>query len=337
MLTTETVDRLFSSFENTAVLVIGDVMLDAYVWGSVERISPEAPVPIVTVEKNENRMGGAANVALNLASLEAKPVLCSVVGNDTRGNDFIGLLQKRGMSTAGIIQSNNRKTTTKFRIIGNNTQLLRVDDETTEQLTDDDNFMLKSKIKTILDSNPVKIIIFQDYDKGVISDDLIEYVVDIARNKNIPVAVDPKKKNFFSYKNVTLFKPNLKEIRDGLNMPVSASDITSVEAAVASLQKMLNADMVMNTLSEFGVYVRWKNEEGYETALHPAHIRNIADVSGAGDTVISVAALCLAGGLEPGDMTAIANLAGGLVCEKVGVVPIDKNLLKEEVVKTLTF
>ena len=337
MLTTETVDRLFSSFENTAVLVIGDVMLDAYVWGSVERISPEAPVPIVTVEKNENRMGGAANVALNLASLEAKPVLCSVVGNDTRGNDFIGLLQKRGMSTAGIIQSNRRKTTTKFRIIGNNTQLLRVDDETTEQLSDDDNSMLKSKIKTILDSNPVKIIIFQDYDKGVISDDLIEYVVDIARNKNIPVAVDPKKKNFFSYKNVTLFKPNLKEIRDGLNMPVSASDITSVEAAVASLQKMLNADMVMNTLSEFGVYVRWKNEEGYETALHPAHIRNIADVSGAGDTVISVAALCLAGGLEPGDMTAIANLAGGLVCEKVGVVPIDKNLLKEEVVKTLTF
>ncbi len=337
MLTTETVDRLFSSFENTAVLVIGDVMLDAYVWGSVERISPEAPVPIVTVEKNENRMGGAANVALNLASLEAKPVLCSVVGNDTRGNDFIGLLQKRGMSTAGIIQSNNRKTTTKFRIIGNNTQLLRVDDETTEQLTDDDNFMLKSKIKTILESEPVKIIIFQDYDKGVISDDLIEYVVDIARNKNIPVAVDPKKKNFFSYKNVTLFKPNLKEIRDGLNMPVSASDITSVEAAVASLQKMLNADMVMNTLSEFGVYVRWKNEEGYETALHPAHIRNIADVSGAGDTVISVAALCLAGGLEPGDMTAIANLAGGLVCEKVGVVPIDKNLLKEEVIKTLTF
>ena len=337
MLTTETVDRLFSSFENTAVLVIGDVMLDAYVWGSVERISPEAPVPIVTVEKNENRMGGAANVALNLASLGAKPVLCSVVGNDTRGNDFVGLLQKRGMSTAGIIQSNSRKTTTKFRIIGNNTQLLRVDDETTERLTDDDHFMLKSKIKTILENEPVKIIIFQDYDKGVISDDLIEYVVDMAQNKNIPVAVDPKKKNFFSYKNVTLFKPNLKEIRDGLNMPVSANDITSVESAVASLQKMLNVDMVMNTLSEYGVYVRWKNEEGYETTLHPAHIRNIADVSGAGDTVISVAALCLAGGLEPGDMTAIANLAGGLVCEKVGVVPIDKNLLKEEVIKTLTF
>jgi len=337
MLTTETVDRLFSSFENTGILVIGDVMLDAYVWGSVERISPEAPVPIVTVEKNENRMGGAANVALNLASLGAKPVLCSVVGNDTRGNDFIGLLQKRGMSTAGIIQSNRRKTTTKFRIIGNNTQLLRVDDETTDRLSDDDNFMLKSKIKTMLENEPVKIIIFQDYDKGVISDDLIQYVVDIARNKNIPVAVDPKKKNFFSYKNVTLFKPNLKEIIDGLNMSVSASDIESVEAAVASLQKMLNADMVMNTLSEFGVYVRWKNEEGYETALHPAHIRNIADVSGAGDTVISVAALCLAGGLEPGDMTAIANLAGGLVCEEVGVVPIDKNLLKEEVIKTLTF
>ncbi len=337
MLTTETVDRLFTSFEDTRILVIGDVMLDAYVWGSVERISPEAPVPIVAVEKNENRMGGAANVALNLASLGAKPVLCSVIGNDSRGNDFVGLLNKRDMSAEGIVQSNSRKTTTKFRIIGNNTQLLRVDDETTEPLTGDDNSLLKSKIESILNGEPVKVIIFQDYDKGVISDDLIAFTVNLAKQKNIPVAVDPKKRNFFSYKNVTLFKPNIKEIQDGLNMPVAANNISSVEAAVTRLQKMLNADMIMNTLSEHGVFVRWKDESSFETAHHPAHIRNIADVSGAGDTVISVAALCLACGLEPDAMTAIANLAGGLVCEKVGVVPINSNLLKEEVIKTLTF
>jgi rfaE bifunctional protein kinase chain/domain len=337
MLTTEMVNRLFTSFDNTKVLVIGDVMLDAYVWGSVDRISPEAPVPIVAVEKNENRLGGAANVALNLASLGANPVLCSVVGNDTRGNDFIGLLKAGNMSTAGIVQSNGRKTTTKFRIIGNNTQLLRVDDETTDDLTSDDQTALKSRINKILDNEPVRIIIFQDYDKGIISADLINYTVELAKTKNIPVAVDPKKRNFLSYKNVTLFKPNLKEIQDGLNISASGKNLDSVDKAVSQLQELLQANIVMNTLSEYGVYTRWRENDNFESSHHVAHIRNIADVSGAGDTVISVASLCLAEGLEPGDMTAIANLAGGLVCEKVGVVPIDKNKLQEEVIKMLTF
>ncbi len=337
MFTTEMVNRLFASFNNTRVLVIGDVMLDTYVWGSVNRISPEAPVPIVAVEKREVRLGGAANVALNLKALGAEPILCSVVGDDARGNEFKSLLQTEGMSTAGILSSKNRKTTTKFRIIGNSTQLLRIDDETTSPLLEKDSNELKQSIEQIVNNEDVKVIIIQDYDKGVLNNDIIEYVVNLAGKKNIPVAVDPKKKNFLSYKNVTLFKPNLNEINEGLNLSVKGSDRKQVEEAVSQLQSALNADMIMNTLSEYGVFIRWKESDGYKSSHLKAHVRNIADVSGAGDTVISVAALCLAEGLNPEDMTAVANLAGGLVCEEIGVVPVDKNKLQNEIVNTLTF
>lgn len=337
MFTSEMANRLFASFNNTHVLVIGDVMLDTYVWGSVNRISPEAPVPIVAVEKREIRLGGAANVALNLKALGAEPLLCSVIGNDTRGNEFKQLLESENMSTEGILNSTNRKTTSKFRIIGNNTQLLRVDDETTAPLSKQDNINLKQKIKQILTNSTIKIIIIQDYDKGVLNKDIIEYIVKLAGSKDIPVAVDPKKQNFLFYKNVTLFKPNLKEINEGLNRSITGNNIEQVEAAVAQLQKELNTDIIINTLSEHGVYMRWKENDIYKTVHLKAHVRNIADVSGAGDTVISVAALCLANGLSPEDMTTVANLAGGLVCEEVGVVPIDKNKLYQEVVKTLTY
>lgn len=337
MFTTEMVQRLFTSFENTRVLVIGDVMLDTYVWGNVNRISPEAPVPIVAVEKREIRLGGAANVAMNLKSLGAQPILCSVVGKDSRGDEFIETMQSDNIPTMGIIKSDERKTTTKFRIIGNNTQLLRIDDETTDSLSDSDYKLIKSKIEEIIDKEEIKVIIFQDYDKGVIDEKLIEYTVNLAKSKNIPVAVDPKKRNFLSYKNVTLFKPNLKEIEEGLNISIVGSNIDTVETAVSKLQKALNATMVMNTLSENGVFIRWKEDGIYQSAHHSAHVRNIADVSGAGDTVISVAALCLTTGLKANDLTAIANLAGGLVCEEIGVVPINKEKLQKEIITTLTF
>ncbi len=337
MFTTEMVHRLFASFDNTRVLVIGDVMLDTYVWGSVNRISPEAPVPIVAVEKREVRLGGAANVARNLKALGAEPVLCSVVGVDARGDEFSRLLHAENMTTEGILHSVHRKTTTKFRIIGNNTQLLRVDDETTDALSEQDSTNLKQRIDKIINHDPIKIIIIQDYDKGVLNKNIIEHIVNLANSKGIPVAVDPKQKNFLYYKNVTLFKPNLKEINEGMNLSVTGDDKEQVEAAVKQLQTSLNADIIMNTLSENGVLIRWKENDSYKSSHLNAHIRNIADVSGAGDTVISVAALCLAEGLNPEDLTAVANLAGGLVCEEVGVVPIDKNRLHDEVVNTLTF
>ena len=332
MLTTETISRLFSGFNNLNVLVIGDVMVDAYLWGHVERISPEAPVPIVSVEKRENRMGGAANVGLNIRSLGANAILCSVIGNDVKGNEFLELLEKEKLSAAGIIQSNKRITTTKFRVIGNNTQMLRVDEEITTELENEEIILLQDSINNILKNKTIDAIIFQDYDKGTINEQLITSVVETANNKNIPVIVDPKKKNFLHYKNVTLFKPNLKEIKEGLNINFDVNKREELEKAVSKLQEVLKAEMVLNTLSENGVFIQCSS--GSE--IIPAHYRTIVDVSGAGDTVISVATLCLAMDMEASDLAALANLAGGIVCEEVGVVPVNKTKLQDEAIRLLT-
>ncbi|HDO27445.1 MAG TPA: D-glycero-beta-D-manno-heptose-7-phosphate kinase [Bacteroidetes bacterium] len=332
MLTTATVSRLFSAFNDLNVMIIGDVMVDSYLWGTVERISPEAPVPIVSVEKRENRMGGAANVARNVKSLGANAVLCSVIGHDTKGNEFLNMLAGENMSDEGIVRSDERLTTTKFRIFGNHAQMLRVDEETTGDLNDEEFNQLYEKISVLLNNNKTGVIIFQDYDKGIISPWLINKVVTLAGQKGIPVVVDPKKKNFLEYKNVTLFKPNLKEIKEGLNMEMREDDLENVEHAAAHLMKLIDADIILITLSSKGIYVKWADGSQQLTA----HMRNISDVSGAGDTVISVAALCLASGIEPADMAAIANVAGGLVCEEVGVAPIDKNKLQDETIRLLT-
>jgi rfaE bifunctional protein kinase chain/domain len=331
------VEKLFASFCDTKVMVIGDVMIDSYIWGKVDRISPEAPVPIVAVEKRENRLGGAANVVLNLKSLDAEPVLCTVIGDDEKGSEFFNLLNKADLTSNGVVKSVDRKTTTKFRVIGNNTQLLRVDEEDTFVLNDVENDNLKNRIKNIIEIEDVKAIIFQDYDKGIITKSLIDFVVALAEQKNIPVIVDPKKRNFIDYKNVTLFKPNLKELQDGLNISIDPRDLKEIESAVIKLQDLLKCKMVMNTLSEGGVFIRWEENDGYKSVHHKAHVRNIADVSGAGDTVVSVAALCLTAGLNPSEMTAIANLAGGIVCEEVGVVPVDKEKLKQELLNSETY
>ncbi len=332
MLTTEIVSRLFTGFNNLNVMIIGDVMVDSYIWGNVERISPEAPVPIVNVEKRENRMGGAANVGLNVKSLGANAILCSVIGHDRKGIDFLNLLVKEDMTNEGIVRSDDRLTTTKFRVFGNHSQMLRVDEEYTDDLKEDDFNRLIEKIKQLFDTRRIDVIIFQDYDKGVINQQLIDYVVAAAEELNIPVVVDPKQKNFLNYKRVTLFKPNLKEVKEGLNINFDPNKQTELEDAISRLSSLLEAEMVLNTLSEKGVYIKWKDG----SQIIPAHLRNIADVSGAGDTVISVAALCLALGIEAPDMAAIANLAGGLVCEEVGVVPIDKIRLQDEVIRILT-
>ena len=335
MISTESISKLFNEFNNLTAIVIGDVMVDSYIWGSVNRMSPEAPVPIVEVEKRENRLGGAANVGLNLKALGAKPILCSVIGDDPKGNEFIELLKGEGMLLDGIIQSSSRITTTKFRVIGNNSQLLRVDEETTENLEEIYQEAIQNKVKEIIQVNDVDVIIFQDYDKGVINAELIKFVSKEAKEFDIPVVIDPKKENFMHYKDVTLFKPNLKEIKDGLNTDFDENNDADIEINVAKLQDELNADMVLNTLSEKGVFISWRIDGGYESMLIPAHVRNIADVSGAGDTVISVAALCVSQKLEPPIMAAISNLAGGLVCEEIGVVSVDKGKLLNEINKIL--
>lgn len=320
------IPELFEGFNGLNVLIVGDVMLDSYLWGKVERISPEAPVPIVTVTGKESRLGGAANVAINIKAMGANPILCSITGTDRNADVMIDLMQKMGMPASGIVMSASRTTTVKTRVIGNNHQLLRVDEEMMEQVNAQESDELFNRIVTLVNDNKVDVIIFEDYDKGVLGAEIIERIVDLANSRNIPTAVDPKKKNFNAYKNVSLFKPNLLELKTGLKIDIDKTDASDLEKAVSAFKKSQSIHTVLVTLSEAGVF--FSNKDTY--AVIPAHIRNISDVSGAGDTVISVAALCLALDLAPEMTATLANLAGGLVCEKVGVVPIDKTQLMNE-------
>lgn len=329
------VSSIFEAFTQEKILIIGDVMIDSYLWGKVDRISPEAPVPIVSLKKRENRLGGAANVALNVQSMGATPILCSVIGNDDKSHLFFQLLRQQDLPAEGLISSPSRITTTKFRVIGNNVQMLRVDEETEKGLTEEETNALFDRIGHITATQAIGAIVFEDYDKGVINSTLIEKVVELGRNKGIPVVVDPKKKNFMHYKGVNLFKPNLKELREGLKLDDELEEMDQIMAAVKQLQEILHVDIAIATLSEKGVcYSRRESDSRYTTGNIPAHVRDIADVSGAGDTVISIIALCMATGVELEDMARLANLAGGLVCEYVGVVPVSRDRLFNEALKT---
>jgi rfaE bifunctional protein kinase chain/domain len=209
---------VFASFAQKNILIIGDVMLDAYLWGKVERISPEAPVPIVSVHKSEIRMGGAANVALNIQSMGAKPILCSVIGDDEKAAEFLARMELKKMDSSGIVRSSDRITTTKFRIIGNNMQMLRVDEENEKDLSQAEETALIEKIASIIEEKHIDAIILEDYDKGCLTKKVINYVIETAQKKNIIITVDPKKKNFKLYNNITLFKPNLKELCEGVGI-----------------------------------------------------------------------------------------------------------------------
>lgn len=323
--------NLFKAFNKQKIVIIGDVMVDSYLWGKVDRISPEAPVPIVVVNKRESRPGGAANVALNLQALGAEPILCSVIGQDTKGDELMDLFADLSINNSGIYRSADRITTTKFRIIGNNAQMLRVDEETTDNLDSEENEIFIKKVERIIMEHNPSCIVFQDYDKGVITPELIKRITKMATKLNIPTAVDPKKNNFSKYHNVTLFKPNMKELREGLNQNINNSDIDELSEALNKIHDTQNVRMVLTTLSEKGVIISYnsKNEQRKTHQIN-AHHRFIADVSGAGDTVIAAAAMCLAMDMKPYDIAYISNLAGGLVCEHVGVVPVDKKRLIKE-------
>ncbi|MCF8233261.1 MAG: hypothetical protein K9G67_04865 [Bacteroidales bacterium] len=334
MLDIEKTKHVFDSFNKRRVLILGDVMVDSYVWGHVERISPEAPVPIVAVNKRENRLGGAANVALNIRSLGAEPVLCSVIGQDLKGEEFLSICQRENLPVHGLLQSDERITTTKFRIIGNKAQLLRVDEEFTEDLTEREANDFYVKIEKILKEENIDAVIFQDYNKGVLTSGIIHKTIKLANELKVPIVVDPKKKNFDAFQDVTLFKPNLKELKEGLKRDFDAGNKTALSNAVQYLHNRQKVKMVLTTLSDAGVfYSRMNSETDYESGQLLAHHRSIADVSGAGDTVVSVATLCLVAGLKAEEIAAISNLAGGIVCEKVGVVPVSKERLLEETLK----
>lgn len=325
------VHDLFEQFKSKKILVVGDVMIDSYLVGKVDRISPEAPVPIINLRSMEDRLGGAANVAVNLQSLGATPIMCSVIGDDRGADSFNELLKKHHLSDEGIIMDKDRKTTVKTRVIGDNQHMLRVDNEELKGLNESQEDVLIERVMNLV-SKGIDGIILEDYNKGLLTKRVIREIVEIANAANVVVTVDPKKENFFEYKNVTLFKPNLKELKEGLNLDFDfKQDREAFENGIKELEERLNNKLSFVTLSEHGVFIKDGESQNY----FPAHIRNIADVSGAGDTVISVATLCLTCDCTPSEVAQIANLAGGLVCEESGVVPIDKNLLKQEIEKTL--
>ena len=323
---------LFDKFNGLRILVIGDVMLDAYVMGKVNRISPEAPVPIVSLENEDARIGGAGNVALNLLALGAKPIICGVIGEDSSGDKLLDLFEKNGISTDGLVKSMVRKTTVKTRVISNKQQLLRIDSESTFPLLESEEIKLNNTIQNIINQG-VDGIIFEDYNKGVLTDSVIQNTIKIAKEKDIPTAVDPKKENFLSYKGVSLFKPNLKELKEGLNLNFDFNSNKELfEKGIEVLEEKLQNKISFVTLSENGVFIKNQTEKYYV----PAHMRSISDVSGAGDTVIAVATLCLISGASTKQIAEISNLAGGLVCEKSGVVSISKNDLFSEVSELLS-
>lgn len=321
--------EIFKSFNNLNVLIIGDVMIDSYLWGKVNRISPEAPVPIVAVSKKERRLGGAANVALNIQAMGANPILCSVIGVDPEGQAFMDLLKAQKLSQKGILKSRDRITTVKTRVMGNNAQLLRVDEEDEGDISVSETQQLITLISYIITHDKIDVIIFEDYNKGLLTPKLISKVVELCKSKGIPTCVDPKKRNFNAYKGVSLYKPNLKELREGIKLDISGENINELQRAISSYRVKQKIETVLVTLAEKGVVT---NSRKVKEHL-PAHVRSIADVSGAGDTVISVAALCRAMDCPDILTAAISNLSGGLVCEQIGVVPVNKEQLLEESLK----
>jgi rfaE bifunctional protein kinase chain/domain len=323
------VQHLFETFKNKKILVIGDVMLDRYMIGDVQRISPEAPVPVVELKKEEDRLGGAANVALNIISLGAEVVLASVIGSDVYGQRIIELCSENKIDSRTILQLPSRPTTVKTRILGNKQQLLRVDYEVNEYLNEgDEQLFLNFVIPEI--TNEFDAIIFEDYNKGLLTERIIQELISACQKNNIHTSVDPKLKNFFAYRGVTLFKPNLKELKEGTGISFNFPYEKQIfESAISKLNEKINNSFTFVTLSEFGVAISDHSLVEYIDA----HVRTISDVSGAGDTVIAVATLCLCSGCSMKEIAQISNLAGGLVCEKSGVVSINSTELVEEVEK----
>jgi rfaE bifunctional protein kinase chain/domain len=317
---------VFDQFTNHKVLIIGDVMIDTYLWGSVGRVSPEAPVPIVSGVIEENRLGGAANVALNVKAMGAVPILCSVIGNDDRGKLILELMEEQLLSDIGLVVDDNRMTTQKTRIISGNQHLLRVDEEMDIFLNKRVQEEFLELIKSLLESGGIDAIIMQDYDKGVLTPRVISEVISASERVAVPVLVDPKFRSFDLYKKVKLFKPNFKELVKGLGLDIKKKEIEKLRNAIQKFQKQQQIENLLVTLSDQGVLT-----SGHGEHVHiPAVKREITDVSGAGDTVIAVAAICLIAGLSPAEVAAVSNLAGGQVCEKAGVVPISREKLLEE-------
>ncbi|MCO6466293.1 MAG: D-glycero-beta-D-manno-heptose-7-phosphate kinase [Bradyrhizobiaceae bacterium] len=321
-----TTDRLHTILARAAgatIAVLGDIMLDRYFWGAVHRISPEAPVPVVDVDNETFHLGGAANVAANILGLHANPVLFGVIGDDASGRTIKQLAQTAGLDASGLIVSPARPTTVKTRIIGNNQQLLRLDRETREDVDPD---VINSVISGLNAIDKLHAIVLEDYDKGFLSDSLIVAVIALAKEKGIPVFVDPKRHALNAYRGVFLYKPNRKEASDILGRPLTTAD--AVVEAGRELQAILQCPNVLITLGPAGMMLF--EERGVVSSV-PTRARSVADVSGAGDTAIATLATCIAGGATVQEAATLANTAAGVVVGEPGIVSITKETLLEAV------
>jgi rfaE bifunctional protein kinase chain/domain len=325
-MTVDSIQDIFRHMADLHVVVVGDIMLDNYWWGAVDRISPEAPVPVVAINKRESRLGGAANVALNCRALGARVTLASVVGADADGATMMTLCQQAGIDTELVMHSNKRPTTTKVRILSRNHQMLRVDEEVTDDLYTEEEHPFIDMVLRYLQRVKPQAVIFEDYNKGVLKENVIKHIIKHCREIGIVTVVDPKRKNFLSYEGVTIFKPNLKEVKEGLNIDLANIDEQSLIQAHMALHQRLQHNISFITLSEKGVYFN----DGVHSSIIPSHMRNIADVSGAGDTVVATATLVYIISKDAALMAQVSNIAGGLVCEQAGVVAIDKQQLLSE-------
>ncbi|MFO7891125.1 MAG: D-glycero-beta-D-manno-heptose-7-phosphate kinase [bacterium] len=322
------IKKLFSTFRNQKIVVIGDLMLDRYIWGSVSKISPEAPVPVVEVERESHRFGGAANVVNNIKSLGAEVFPIGVLGRDSGGELLTDLFKKKDLSVEGLIYASQRTTTIKTRIIAHNQHVVRIDREIKSAVPENIQEKILNLSEIHLDN--ADGLILEDYNKGLLTPILIEKIIKIARERGIRILVDPKFDNFFAFKNTTLFKPNRKEIADKLGVKLKTDE--DILKAGEKLQQRLNCEAVLITLGEQGMILFDKSKA---PLIIPTKAVKVHDVSGAGDTVIAALAVAAAAGADFREAAVIANYAAGIVCGEVGIVPVTYDHLLDIMLRTV--
>ena len=318
--TKDRLQKLFDQFSKKRIMVIGDLMLDRYLWGRVSRISPEAPVPVVDIDSESIQFGGAANVVQNVQALHAEVIPVGIIGDDQSGKILKGLFKEKRLPIDGLIIDNDRPTTVKTRIIAHGQQVVRTDREVKSGVLKKIQNEITDFVKSQLAS--IDSIILQDYDKGLFVPRLIHQLIQLANEQKIPIHVDPKFDHFFEYRAVTVFKPNLKEVADKLGVRLNSDE--QLEKAGIKLLEKLQCQAVLITLGELGIALFEKGKPWFKV---PTKAVKVHDVSGAGDTVIATLAVAVAAGGDFREAATIANHAAGLVCGEVGIVPVDRERL----------
>lgn len=317
------IEKILENSSGKKICVIGDIMLDRYMLGNVTRISPEAPVQVFDIKKTEPKLGGAANVSLNVKKLNAEPLLIGVIGKDIEGEILKQVLIEQNQNTDGLIECDDRPTTCKTRVIASSHHLLRIDSESKKEIS----AKIEKKITGIIYDNAedFEIIILQDYNKGLLTKSLIKKIIDFSKSNKKKILVDPKFDNFFRYKNTFVFKPNRKELEDAFGK--KAKNDGELIKICRELLNKIKCDNLVLTLGEHGMRVF--NKSGGKLNIHSVktRARKVSDVSGAGDTVISTLAVALVGGADIIESVEIANIAAGIVVEEVGIIPIEKDVL----------